>query len=105
MKPKARQQIKLWLAVAIAVAIGTIGGGFFGELLATGEESYKGLKIFSDVIELVEKNYVDPVNTKELIESAIQGMVHDLDPHSSLCHSRPDPSAELVVHTLSAPPA
>jgi len=84
MKPRKRQHIKLWLAVVIAVVIGTMGAGFFGELLAIGEESYKGLKIFSDVIELVEKNYVDPVNTKELIESAIQGMVHGLDPHSAL---------------------
>jgi len=84
MKSRKRQQIKLWLTVVIAVTIGTIGAGFFGELLAIGEESYKGLKIFSDVIELVEKNYVDPVNTKELIESAIQGMVHGLDPHSAL---------------------
>lgn len=84
MKPRKRQQIKLWLTVVIAVTIGTIGTGFFVELLATGEESYKGLKVFSDVIELVEKNYVDPVNTKELIESAIQGMVHGLDPHSAL---------------------
>ena len=84
MKSRKRQPIKLWLTVVIAVTIGIIGTGFFGELLATGEESYKGLKIFSDVIELVEKNYVDPVNTKELIEGAIQGMVHGLDPHSAL---------------------
>jgi len=97
MKPRKRQHIKLWLAVVIAVVIGTMGAGFFGELLATGEESYKGLKIFSDVIELVEKNYVDPVNTKELIESAIQGMVHGLDPHSALL--LPDALKDLQIDT------
>lgn len=49
---------------------------------AGSEETYKGLKIFSDIIEEVEKNYVDPVDSKALIEKAIQGMVHSLDPHS-----------------------
>ncbi len=46
------------------------------------EEAYKGLKLFSDVIELVEGNYVDEVKAEELITGAIQGMVHTLDPHS-----------------------
>jgi len=42
------------------------------------------LKVFSDVIELIEREYVDEVDTKELIQKAIQGMVQSLDPHSSL---------------------
>jgi carboxyl-terminal processing protease len=65
--------------------------------LANGAETYKGLKLFSDVIELVEDNYVDPVDSKELIEKAIQGMVHSLDPHSSLLS--PDDFKELQVDT------
>ena len=97
MKPRKRQPIKIWLTVVIAVTIGIIGTGFLGELLATGEESYEGLKVFSDVIEIVEKNYVDPVNTKELIESAIQGMVHSLDPHSALL--LPDALKDLQMDT------
>jgi carboxyl-terminal processing protease len=49
------------------------------------------------VIELVEKNYVDPVDSKELIDKAIQGMVHSLDPHSALL--TPDDFKELKVET------
>jgi len=70
------------LAVFIAVVL-ISGSGFFRELLADTEETYKSLKIFSDVIEILEKNYVEPVDTKELIQKAIQGMVHGLDPHST----------------------
>lgn len=45
------------------------------------EDTYKNLKIFADVLEQLENNYVDPVNTQDLIRKAIQGMVRSLDPH------------------------
>jgi carboxyl-terminal processing protease len=47
------------------------------------ENTYKTLKMFTDVLEELEKNYVDDVNTEELIHNAIKGMVGNLDPHSS----------------------
>ena len=97
MNLKRKQHIKLWLALLIAVVFGTIGSGFYRNLSANGAETYKGLKLFSDVIELVENNYVDPVDSKELIEKAIQGMVHSLDPHSSLLS--PDDFKELQIDT------
>jgi len=46
-------------------------------------ETYEGLRLFTDVIAEIENNYVESVETKELIEKAIEGMVHSLDPHSS----------------------
>ncbi len=46
-------------------------------------ETYEGLRLFTDVIAEIENNYVETVETKELIEKAIEGMVHSLDPHSS----------------------
>ena len=97
MNLKRKQHIKLWLALLIAVVFWTVGSGFYRNLLANGAETYKGLKLFSDVIELVEDNYVDPVDSKELIEKAIQGMVNSLDPHSSLLS--PDDFKELQVDT------
>lgn len=97
MNLKRKQHIKLWLALLIAVVFGTIGSGFYLNLSANGAETYKGLKLFSDVIELVENNYVDPVDSKELIDKAIQGMVHSLDPHSSLLS--PDDFKELQIDT------
>jgi len=97
MNLKRKQNIKLWLALLIAVVFCTIGSGFYRNLSANGVETYKGLKLFSDVIGLVENNYVDPVDSKELIEKAIQGMVHSLDPHSSLLS--PDDFKELQIDT------
>ncbi len=67
------------LSVALAV---TFGGGFVHDIGASSDDTYQGLKIFSDVIEQIEANYVDPVDSKTLIRKAIQGMLHSLDPHS-----------------------
>jgi carboxyl-terminal processing protease len=79
--------------MVIAVIFWTIGTGFS----AGDEEAYEELKTFSDVIELIEREYVDEVNTKELIQKAIQGMVHSLDPHSSLLP--PDAFQDLQIDT------
>jgi carboxyl-terminal processing protease len=38
--------------------------------------------LFVDAVEQVEANYVRPVNRRELLESALRGMLHELDPHS-----------------------
>lgn len=38
---------------------------------------------FVDAVEQVEANYVRPVPRKELLESALRGMLQGLDPHSS----------------------
>ncbi|OQY13119.1 MAG: peptidase S41 [Desulfobacteraceae bacterium 4572_187] len=79
-----KKHIRLWLAVAVTVIFLTMGTGFYGNLEAKSEETYKSLKVFSDVLEIIEKNYVDEVDSKELIHKAIEGMVNSLDPHSSL---------------------
>jgi len=77
------QRTNLWLLIVTAVIFWTIGTAFDRGLLASNDDKYKGLKTFADVIELIERTYVDQVDTKELIVSAIQGMVSSLDPHST----------------------
>jgi carboxyl-terminal processing protease len=84
MISKKTRHGKLWLLMVIAVVFWTAGNGFNRDLSAKSEGAYEELKVFSDVIELIEREYVDEVDTKELIQNAIQGMVHSLDPHSSL---------------------
>ena len=97
MAIKKRRYIKFWFVPFIAFVFWVIGTSFNHDLSAGDEETYKGLKLFSDVIELVEKNYVDPVETKELIEKAIHGMIFSLDPHSSLLP--PEAFEELQIDT------
>src|SRR5579864_6669965 len=45
--------------------------------------AYRQLDLFSDAFERVRANYVRPVQDNELVSAAIQGMVSNLDPHSS----------------------
>ena len=97
MKLKKLQHVKLWMVMVAAVVLWTIGAGFFGDIAAKSDESYEGLKIFADVIQLIEKEYVDEVQSKELIQKAIQGMVQSLDPHSSLLP--PEAFEDLQIDT------
>lgn len=46
------------------------------------DEAMELYGLFVDAVEQVEKNYVRPVSRKELLESALKGMLQDLDPHS-----------------------
>ena len=55
----------------------------FGQSMATDEERYSPLKRFSQVLDLVERYYVQDVDRNEMIQGAIQGMLQELDPHSS----------------------
>ncbi len=44
---------------------------------------YKQLEKFSKILQFVEGSYVDPVPSSTLVESAIGGLLSDLDPHST----------------------
>jgi len=61
------------------------------------EETYKNLEVFSNVLSIVQQNYVDDIDTKETLEGAIKGMLISLDPHSSFL--KPDDFKELQVET------
>jgi carboxyl-terminal processing protease len=50
---------------------------------ANDTSAYGQLDLFSDAFERVRANYVRPVKDSELVDAAIQGMVSNLDPHSS----------------------
>lgn len=46
-------------------------------------DTYELLNLFGEVMERAKNTYVEEVNDKKLIESAINGMLSSLDPHSS----------------------
>src|SRR5437016_6066339 len=50
-------------------------------------ENYRMLELFGDVLDQVERKYVTPVDEKKLIESALDGMLTSLDPHSNYLNS------------------
>lgn len=71
--------VVLLLSAVLCLSLSDLGH----HLLAGTDKTYEELKIFGDVLDIVEKNYVDPVDSKKLIHGAIQGMLRSLDPHSS----------------------
>jgi len=68
-----------------------------GKTEVESEEMYEKLKVFSDVLSIVQKNYVEETKPEDLIYGAINGMLRTLDPHSSFM--RPDLYKELQVET------
>lgn len=46
------------------------------------DELYKELEVFTSVIAIVQRDYVQKVPGKKLVEGAIRGMLSSLDPHS-----------------------
>jgi carboxyl-terminal processing protease len=71
------------LALAFLVAGGFMGGLLGGRVLADPQRPDDELWTFGRVMSLIEDQYVGEVDSKELIENAIGGMLQSLDPHSN----------------------
>jgi len=68
--------------VVVLLILVSILGGMQLNTLISGDNIYEQLGKFKDVLSLTEKYYVDDVDTQKLTESAIKGLLSDLDPHS-----------------------
>jgi carboxyl-terminal processing protease len=57
----------------------------FTAMVVAAPEQASGVSInlFTEVMQTVEANYVEPVSDRKLIENAIKGMLAGLDPHSN----------------------
>ena len=64
---------------------------------AANAETYRQLNLFGDVFERVRADYVEPTEDAELIDNAINGMLHSLDPHSS--YLNPKSFRDMQVQT------
>ncbi len=69
----------------------------FAEEEKTKQDAYNKLKVFSEVLSLIESNYVEPIESNSMIEGAISGMVRSLDPHTS--YMPPVSYKEMQVET------
>lgn len=61
---------------------------------------YESIELFTDVMSIIKKSYVEEVDTKKLIYGAINGMLSSLDPHSSFMP--PDTYKEMKIDTKGA---
>ena len=78
MKIKFKIFLSFWLILV-----------FSPQVLAVEEDpnDYNYLKFLGETIEKIKSDYVDDVKNKELVESAINGMLSSLDPHSSFLNA------------------
>ncbi len=91
------------------LALAAIGGAVAGAVLAgqlaaplaaqenNARATYQQLELFGDIFERVRASYVEDVDDTKLIESAINGMLASLDPHSS--YMPPDSFEDMRVQT------
>lgn len=61
---------------------------------------YESIELFTDVMAIIKKSYVEEVDTKKLVYGAINGMLSSLDPHSSFMP--PDTYKEMKIDTKGA---
>jgi carboxyl-terminal processing protease len=97
------------LAVILAVATFLVAhlGILSGDLRAVEEAQsldekspYEYIKLYTDTLSLVQKNYVEEVEIKKLVYGSIKGMLSDLDPHSSFMP--PEMFKEMQVETTGS---
>ena len=72
-----------------AMATGSVAQfGGSGGATAAGTDTYRQLNLFGDVFERIRADYVEEPDDAELIESAVNGMLSSLDPHSSFLNAK-----------------
>ncbi len=83
--------------LAGVLATTQIAGPLLAQETKRDESVYEQLDLFGDIFERIRGQYVEEVDTGELIEAAIDGMLTSLDPHSS--YLSPDDAASMRVQT------
>ncbi len=90
--------MKKWKFFAVAIFIlwsALIISGF--ALSKSKDEVYRRLKQFTEIMEIIRKEYVEEVDYDRLIIGAIKGMLQSLDPYSS--YLTPDMMKEMEIET------
>lgn len=78
-----KQQIRLPLLLALAISAGIWIGATFAEPKTDRNDLKAAIYKLQEIITYINRDYVDSVNTNELVEYGIQRMLEKLDPHSS----------------------
>lgn len=94
--------MKSWALTALGAVAGLAGGLAIlpiaqGADDANVQSAYMALDRFGDAFAIVRSVYVDVPDDRQLVESALNGMISDLDPHSS--YFDPKTYADMQVKT------
>ncbi len=83
--------------ILLLIVLGFISGTISPVVSALPTKTYEKLKVFTEAIETIEKNYVEEVKPESVLYGAIRGMLTTLDPHSSFM--TPEEYKEMQVET------
>lgn len=90
--------IKLPILLTIAVIVGIVIGSEYAEP-KTDKKYLSSIQKFRELLEYIENDYVDSVDTESLIEESIENMLDKLDPHTIYI---PPKERELAASQLRA---
>ncbi|MEC4678796.1 MAG: peptidase S41, partial [Nitrospirota bacterium] len=96
IKKKMRVSVLLMTTFAVLAFMIFSGGGFQHKVSAETDD-YQDLKVFSEVLSALKKNYVESVDTKKLVYGAVKGMLNTLDAHTAFMP--PEVYKEMQVDT------
>ena len=85
MRNEYLRSVSLLAAGALAA---TVFWQSFDGAVAANTDTYKQLNLFGDVFDRVRADYVEVPDDEQLVDSAINGMLAGLDPHSSFMNAK-----------------
>ncbi|MCC7127024.1 MAG: S41 family peptidase [Acidobacteria bacterium] len=72
------------LAISLPIVLFTAVGGFMARTMAAREDaSYQHLRIFEDVVTLINNNYVEEIDVDKIMHGAMHGLADGLDPDTA----------------------
>lgn len=83
-----KSQIRLPIILALAISAGIWIGATFAEPKGNQNDLRAALYKLQEIMTYINRDYVDSVNTNELVEFGINKMLEHLDPHSSYIPAR-----------------
>ena len=97
MKPVRYLRTGMLVALLLLVGLTTDNRNPIGNAQAYNTKTYDQLNLFSEALDIIQKNYVEEPGSEELVRGAIKGMLTSLDPHSTFM--TPDMYKEMQIDT------
>ncbi|PCI40563.1 MAG: peptidase S41 [Elusimicrobia bacterium] len=79
MKAALREKFK---TITVAVCLAALGVWLLPRAYAAADNTYEQLKVLVDVLDYIKENYVEEIDSTDLVRGAARGMVGTLDPFS-----------------------